>query len=143
MLSEWLVDVPEDLASEWTAVVCPQGRRCLVVASYVSSSTVVRPSPSPLFQRYTCVYTKTGHKLKEFESALPGGSRRSTKKGAPRPPFVLPTTQPLDRTLLDCVFCEATGTFWVLDVLNWNNMSCFDSEVLPRKGKTVTHRVCV
>lgn len=38
MLSEWLVDVPVDLEEEWVVVVCPVGKRALVVASRVSSS---------------------------------------------------------------------------------------------------------
>ncbi|KAI6078007.1 Snurportin-1 [Aix galericulata] len=33
MLSEWLIDVPVDLQQEWLAVVCPVGKRALVVAS--------------------------------------------------------------------------------------------------------------
>lgn len=36
MLSEWLVDVPEDLAELWYLVPCPVGHRTLVVATAVS-----------------------------------------------------------------------------------------------------------
>lgn len=39
MLSEWLVDVPLDLEQEWVVVVCPVGKRALVVASRVSGSS--------------------------------------------------------------------------------------------------------
>ena len=35
MLSEWLEQVPEDLASLWAATPCPPGKRCLVVAKDV------------------------------------------------------------------------------------------------------------
>ena len=35
MLSEWLVDVPADLSSDWFLVVCPVGKRSLIVASKV------------------------------------------------------------------------------------------------------------
>jgi len=35
MYSEWLVEVPEDFAQEWLTVICPVGKRCLVVASRV------------------------------------------------------------------------------------------------------------
>ena len=38
MLSEWLVDVPDDLQREWLMVVCPVGKRNLVIASNVSSN---------------------------------------------------------------------------------------------------------
>lgn len=37
MLSEWLIDVPSDLGQEWIVVVCPVGKRALIVASRVSS----------------------------------------------------------------------------------------------------------
>lgn len=36
MLSEWLVDVPDDLVQEWFMVVCPLGKRNLVIAGNVS-----------------------------------------------------------------------------------------------------------
>ena len=35
MLSEWMLDVPEDFVKEWTMVPCPVGRRNLIVASKV------------------------------------------------------------------------------------------------------------
>jgi len=37
MLSEWLVDVPDDLEDEWLMVICPTGRRNLVIASNVGT----------------------------------------------------------------------------------------------------------
>lgn len=36
MLSEWLVDIPEQLSSEWMMVPSPVGKRVLVVAAKVS-----------------------------------------------------------------------------------------------------------
>jgi len=39
MLSEWLVDVPLDLEQEWVVVMCPVGKRALVVAARVSGSS--------------------------------------------------------------------------------------------------------
>lgn len=39
MLSEWLVDIPADFSTQWLLVVCPVGRRGLVVASKVHSTT--------------------------------------------------------------------------------------------------------
>ncbi|KAG8537445.1 hypothetical protein GDO81_024514, partial [Engystomops pustulosus] len=35
MLSEWLIEIPPDLADLWLLVVCPTGKRSLVVASRV------------------------------------------------------------------------------------------------------------
>lgn len=42
MLSEWLVDVPEDFASTYLALPCPVGKRCLVFSSKNSSICQVR-----------------------------------------------------------------------------------------------------
>lgn len=38
MLSEWLVDVPEDFSHSYLAVPCPVGKRCLVMSSKVRFS---------------------------------------------------------------------------------------------------------
>lgn len=48
MLSEWLVDVPSDLEQEWVVVVCPVGKRALVVASRVSWVPPAAKGPGPL-----------------------------------------------------------------------------------------------
>lgn len=37
MLSEWLVDVPSDLDTDWMMVVCPVGKRSLIVSSKVKT----------------------------------------------------------------------------------------------------------
>ena len=41
MLSEWMVEVPEDLEENWLMVACPWGKRCLIVASHVSCLNTV------------------------------------------------------------------------------------------------------
>ena len=46
MLSEWLVDVPDDLVQEWFMVVCPMGKRNLVIAANVSHSCLQCWQPS-------------------------------------------------------------------------------------------------
>lgn len=60
MLSEWLVEVPSDFASEWITVLCPVAKRCLVVTC---GST-------------TRAYTKSGYCMNSFPSHLPGGNRK-------------------------------------------------------------------
>ena len=35
MLSEWLSDKPQNFESDWITVICPIGRRSLVVANRV------------------------------------------------------------------------------------------------------------
>jgi len=59
MLSEWLVEVPTDLSEKWLMVLCPQGRRNLVIAS----------------RGKTKVFSKSGLHVKSFPSNLPGGNR--------------------------------------------------------------------
>lgn len=100
MLSEWLVDVPKDLAEEWILLPCPVGRRNIIVAS----------------KGDTRCYTKNGHLIKTFSSLLPGGhgGRYKTKHN--------------EYTLLDCIFSEVDRTFFVLDVLSWNGHPVVDSE---------------
>lgn len=61
MLSEWLVDVSEDFFHSWLFVVCPIGRRCLVVAA----------------RQWTAAYARNGYCLRRFPSNLPGGNKRS------------------------------------------------------------------
>uniref|UniRef100_A0A8R1DP61 Snurportin-1 n=1 Tax=Caenorhabditis japonica TaxID=281687 RepID=A0A8R1DP61_CAEJA len=60
MLSEWLVDIPESLSTEWTMVMAPQGKRTLVVAS----------------RGFTTSYNKAGRQMSQFQSRLPGGSSK-------------------------------------------------------------------
>ncbi len=64
MLSEWLVDIPGELSTEWTMVPCPVGRRCLIVASNGS----------------TKCYAKNGRLLSTFQSALPGGHHKKGRE---------------------------------------------------------------
>lgn len=97
MLSEWLVDVPVDLEQEWVVVVCPVGKRALVVASRVSGSSADVPPPaegpvpvsqpiglechpfSPVSsQGTTAAYTKSGFCVNRFPSLLPGGNRHNS-----------------------------------------------------------------
>ncbi|XP_028411813.1 snurportin-1-like isoform X2 [Dendronephthya gigantea] len=98
MMSEWLVDLPENFDNEWTMVISPIGKRCLIVASR---------------GRTTC-YTKSGYSLNRFQSLLPGGCRDSGK--------------PSDYTLLDCVYSELHRTFFILDVMCWRGHPVYDSE---------------
>merc|ERR1719500_1875291 len=55
MMSEWLVEVPEDLVDKWLLILCPEGRRNLVIAANGS----------------TKVFSKSGKMMKSFPSNLP------------------------------------------------------------------------
>ena len=98
MMSEWLVDLPENFEQDWIMVISPIGKRCLVVASR---------------GRTTC-YTKSGYRVNRFQSLLPGGNRDSNKAS--------------DYTLLDCIYSEIHRTFYILDVMCWRGHPVYDSE---------------
>lgn len=57
MLSEWLLERPDDFEENWMGILCPVGKRCLVVAS----------------RSRTCVYSRTFEYMGMFQSHLPGG----------------------------------------------------------------------
>ncbi|XP_037110738.1 snurportin-1 isoform X1 [Syngnathus acus] len=97
MLSEWLVDVPAELDSDWLMVVCPVGKRSLIVASKGS----------------TAAYTKSGYCVNRFPSLLPGGNRHNSAMGK-------------DYTILDCIYSEADRTFYILDVMCWRGHPVYD-----------------
>ena len=54
---EWLVDIPQNLATEWYVFPRPEGQRCLVTTSH--SSTIAR--------------CRNGVVIERFSSSLPGG----------------------------------------------------------------------
>ena len=59
MLSEWFQDAPPDFATTWRMVVCPMGKRSLVIAK----------------SGVTKVYTRKGVHINTFQSGIPGGNR--------------------------------------------------------------------
>ncbi|KAL6474637.1 hypothetical protein MHYP_G00181980, partial [Metynnis hypsauchen] len=97
MLSEWLVDVPVDLGSDWLLVVCPVGKRALIVASKGSTAS----------------YTKSGYCVNRFPSLLPGGNRHNSAMGK-------------DYTILDCIYSEVNRTYYILDVMCWRGHPVYD-----------------
>ncbi|XP_012657269.2 snurportin-1 [Otolemur garnettii] len=99
MLSEWLIDVPSDLGQEWIVVVCPVGKRALIVASRGSTSA----------------YTKSGYCVNRFSSLLPGGNRQNS-------------TTAKDYTILDCIYSEVNQTYYVLDVMCWRGHPFYDCQ---------------
>ncbi|XP_046574481.1 LOW QUALITY PROTEIN: snurportin-1-like [Haliotis rubra] len=100
MYSEWLVEVPQDLEKEWLLVVCPTGKRRLVIAA----------------KGQTTAYSKGGFKCMTFPSCLPGGNRGQGGR------------EYMGSTILDCLYCEKNKTYYVLDMMYWKNMPIYDSE---------------
>lgn len=97
MLSEWLVDIPLNLDTDWLMVVCPVGKRSLIVASKGS----------------TAAYTKSGYCVNRFPSFLPGGNRHNSAMGK-------------DYTILDCIYSEMDRTYYILDVMCWRGHPVYD-----------------
>ena len=75
----------------------PEGQRCLVVAS--EGCTVSR--------------TRAGRLLHTFPSALPGGARGGDASGG-------------GPCILDCVFHEPAGTYFVQDIMCWKGYTLCD-----------------
>lgn len=100
MMSEWLVDIPDDFETKWTLVLCPVGKRCLVVAS----------------QGVTKAYARNGYCfLNHFPSQIPGGNKRDVKKHK-------------ESCMLDCIYSESKKLFYILDVIAWNGVSLNNCE---------------
>ncbi|KAJ0182605.1 hypothetical protein K1T71_001974 [Dendrolimus kikuchii] len=99
MMSEWLIEKPEDLKEEWLITPCPKGVRMLVVAS----------------DGLTKCYTKYGHYRFECRTALPGGN-----------PCELGYRNKC--CVLDCFYYEKLNMMYVLDLLAWNNQIMTDGE---------------
>ncbi|KNC83341.1 hypothetical protein SARC_04411 [Sphaeroforma arctica JP610] len=98
MVSEWMVEKPEDFATEWLMKTCPIGKRCMVVSS----------------QGQTRAFCRNGYCIERFDSALPGG--RSIGRGAQ------------EYCILDCILDEQERTFHVLDVMCWKGQPLYDSD---------------
>lgn len=104
MLSEWLVEVPCDINTEWLLKLCPVGKRSLVVAS----------------MGRTRAYTKSGYVVNTFPSALPGGNKKQRTDSS--------GSQSSSYSILDCIYNEMDKTYYILDVMCWNAHPLFDSE---------------
>ena len=101
MLSEWMIDVPEDFEENWKFVVCPIGKRCLVISNYGT----------------TTAYSRSGEFFKNFPSLLPGGCAHTYRLAA------------RDYCILDCIYHEISRVFHVLDVMCWGGHPVYDSDM--------------
>ncbi|XP_060835186.1 snurportin-1-like isoform X2 [Rhopalosiphum padi] len=102
MYSEWMLETPEDIDS-WIAVLCPEGKRCCVIAQDNKTKTV----------------NKFGTTLNNFPSLFPYGCRVSNNCPSHR-----------KRTVLDCVYSFKLKKYYVLDIIEWMGVpyTDFDAE---------------
>ncbi|XP_067013726.1 snurportin-1 [Anabrus simplex] len=98
MMSEWLIEVPSNLADSWYMVPCPKGRRTLIITARGSTRS----------------YNKYGCFTASFPSVLPGGHGRGPSSHG--------------STILDCIWHAQSKTYYILDVLAWNNQPLLDCE---------------
>ena len=70
MAGEWMKALPDDLAANWLFVMCPVGKRCLVISA----------------KGRTMAYGRNGKCITKFPSSLPGGARkqRASARGTVR-----------------------------------------------------------
>lgn len=98
MLSEWMVDVPNDLTSNWFVSICPIAKRCSVIAS----------------QGKTRVFARNGYEfMQAFQSALPSGNKLNSSSS---------------HCALDCLYEGRSKTFYILDPLIWNGVSFYGTD---------------
>lgn len=61
---------------------------------------------------HTCAYTRSGYRLNTFTSTLPGGNKKHRKENA----------------ILDCIYDEVNGIYYILDIMCWKNHPVYDSD---------------
>ncbi|KAL1246154.1 Snurportin-1 [Trichinella spiralis] len=59
MESEWMVDVPDDLETNWLLVPCPMGKRCLLISN----------------GKYCQLISRSNRKIRTIKCNLPAGSK--------------------------------------------------------------------
>ncbi|XP_009613386.1 uncharacterized protein [Nicotiana tomentosiformis] len=98
MLPEWMIDVPDNLNTDWYVFARPAGKRCFIVSS--NGTTISR--------------LRNGIRLHRFPSALPNGARINNSKSAQ------------SYCILDCIFHESDETYYVIDGVCWAGLSLYE-----------------
>mmetsp|Transcript_3243 Transcript_3243/g.5042 ORF Transcript_3243/g.5042 Transcript_3243/m.5042 type:complete len:417 (-) Transcript_3243:5-1255(-) len=100
---EWMVEIPSDLGSY-------HANRCnwYVVARPEGKRCVVVSS-----RGRTISYLENGCMLHSFKSPLPGGGMTGRHGSS---------------AILECIYTPADNTYYALDIMNWNDMDCYDCE---------------
>ncbi|XP_025415866.1 snurportin-1-like isoform X2 [Sipha flava] len=102
MKSEWMLEVPEDI-DNWIAVLCPDGKRCCVIAQ----------------DNKTKVVNKFGATINYFQSLFPYGCHVPNNCPSHR-----------KRTVLDCLYSYKLKKYYILDIIEWMGVpyTDFDAE---------------
>eukprot|EP01147_Barroeca_monosierra_P009865 gene9864-2056_t len=91
-------DIPDNLVEAWQMVICPKGKRCLIVAA----------------RGITRIYSRKGRSLAQFSSLLPGGGYRP---GCHK-----------DSCVLDGIYDKFEDRLFILDILFWQGLNVLDNE---------------
>jgi len=108
MFSEWLVEIPEDMESEWLVLPIPVGKRSLLVASHSTTNS----------------FSKGGMLLNSFGSQLPNGS--SGRRHEPQ--YLLFDARHAGETMVDCIFSARFFAYFALDLLMWRDYDVRDCD---------------
>jgi hypothetical protein len=120
-IPEWMIEIPSDLFQysitdnnndnnssnghqikyNWYVRPRPEGKRCLVIAS----------------KGKTISYLESGTVLHHFRSLLPGGGGGIGSNGRHD-----------SSAILDCIYSSTQRIYFILDVMNWNENSCYDCD---------------
>ncbi|CAG8615559.1 9175_t:CDS:2 [Funneliformis mosseae] len=100
MHAEWMHEIPSDLENNWYVVLCPKGKRCLVISA--KGKTVSR--------------LRNGNIVNVFESILPAGA--NSYKG----------NKTTDYCILDCIYDQTEFTYYVLDLMCWKGHPIYDCD---------------
>jgi len=98
MISEKLMEIPEDFQTNWIAVKIPNGISCLVI-SY-NGKTVSRRNDGSI--------------IETFYSNIPGGNPLSRDSQ--------------NYSILDCIYDEEIKTYYIRDIMCWKGYPTYDCE---------------
>jgi hypothetical protein len=98
MISEKLMEIPEDFQTNWISVKVPDGIPCLVI-SY-NGKTVSRRDDGTI--------------IETFYSNIPGGNPLSRDFQ--------------NYSILDCMYCEEVNTYYIKDIMCWKGYPTYDCE---------------
>ncbi|ORX84094.1 hypothetical protein BCR32DRAFT_291588 [Anaeromyces robustus] len=98
MISEKLIEIPEDFKTNWIAVKIPDGISCLVIS----------------FNGITISRRNDGTILEKFYSNIPGGSPLSKDFQ--------------NYSILDCIYNDDIKAYYVKDIMCWKGYPTYDCE---------------
>lgn len=117
-IPEWMIEIPEDLilnstpssssSSSSTSKKNNKGSNWFILPRPEGKRCLIISSKGK-----TISYLESGQILHYFRSVLPGGGL-SSRQGS--------------SAILDCIYSPINHTYYILDLMNWNEMSCYECD---------------